>query len=215
MGMETENSWISLRRKNVRTTVIVVNTDTMKQFIKRFIHRRIGPLVRGGNQVFAGLDFLASFKSVLLVWAGLGLGIGLGIGLFSQPPRTEAFPSPLILPEDGIKPHRVHIPQLGYHLKVVAPNATINSQSRGLGQSGPTIIEGGAALATLNDAQLGQQIEVEATNNGVYRYSIIEIREVVHFDATQFMATSQPTLLLVVSNGLVSPNSLVIIAREQ
>lgn len=180
---------------------------------------------------FSGSDSVRpaiSQRWLLTTVMGLALGLGLAIGVSMRPDQLDAVPSVVV--EDSHKP---------VITKIVLPNQEIPLQVSAvehievawwsqrhfaqhlLRSSKPgavgTIIIGGKAtdelFASLEKITLGDTITLTGSNQGVYRYRVIELRTVSQDELTKVTQHFTETLVVYTASNQTGSELLVVIAR--
>lgn len=133
--------------------------------------------------------FLKPKRYQLLAIAGLGLGVGLSFMFFFSPAQVQAnLPT---LQSVGLEISRIKSTDLGIDTSVVsgvaktlpfvhldAPAVHLES-SAGIGGGRPIVIQGvnqDYGLQNLSQAQLGDEIFIIGSNQGWYRYRVVETK---------------------------------------
>lgn len=154
-------------------------------------------------------------KVSVLLATGLGLGIGLGFSLFGLPRVVSALPPVVAYNQISLKIERIKSPGLGIDVAVksgelellplvqLAAPAVHVSNSATVGQEQAIIIQGTQtdySFVNLSQAQLGQEIFVLGSNDGWYRYRIIETREISYDELDTLLTQNRETLILMTVN---------------
>jgi hypothetical protein len=142
--------------------------------------------------ISSSLNKTTGRKAYLILSSGLGLGLGLGLIMALSPAQIQAD-----LPHDnlsiGLEIIRIKSTDVGIDTLVkrgqptVLPLVSLEApavhleRSVGIGGGKPIIIQGlnkDYSLYNLHQAQLGDEIFVIGSNDGWYRYTVIETRVV-------------------------------------
>lgn len=166
-------------------------------------------------------------KIYVLVAMGLGLGIGLGVSLFGWPRAVSALPPTAVFSQISLKIKRIKSPELGIDVEVndgeiqllpliqLAAPAVHVSNSATIGQGQAIIIQGTLSdysFVNLDQAELGEEIFVLGSNDGWYRYRIIETRSISYDELDSLLTQPRETLVLMAVNP-VQQSVTAVLAR--
>jgi LPXTG-site transpeptidase (sortase) family protein len=177
--------------------------------------------------ILTSLDRTTGKRVYVLIAMGLGLGIGMAISFYRFPPVVSAFPTQVNNQQIKLEIERISSPTLGLDVtvksgsmellplvKLAGPAVhVVNSATIGQGQA--IVIQGTKAdysFYNLDQVQLGQEILVQASNGGLYRYRTVETKLVTYDQLSTTFAQNSETLILFTTNSF-NQTANVVIAR--
>ncbi len=184
---------ISKRRSKNDEIILTLDFEPVKHKLVYFSFKFfIQPLFNFLKLISTSLNKATGKKAYLILSSGLGLGLGLGLIMAFYPAQIQAD-----LPQNnlsaGLEIVRVKSADVGIDtlikrgqptvlplVSLEAPAVHLES-SAGIGGGRPIIIQGLSkdySLYNLHQAQLGDEIFVIGSNDGWYRYTVIETRVV-------------------------------------
>jgi sortase (surface protein transpeptidase) len=169
------------------------------------------------------------FKRFYLVLSsGLGLGLGLGLMMAFYPAQIQAD-----LPQNniarGVEIIRVKSADIGIDTPIKRGQATILpllsleapavhlERSAGIGGGQPIIIQGlnkDYSLYNLNQAQLGDEVFVIGSNDGWYRYTVVETKVIDLEQLSSHLSQLREVMILYTVNPW-QKTALLVIARPR
>jgi hypothetical protein len=179
--------------------------------IKQLIKFLLSILLYISNPVFRFFDFLASKRKLVISAVGLGLGLGLSVLVTQRPDALQAFPELINNNARQIEVSSLKIETIDLYTEVkkgsvvdVFNNLAINylihdDRSGNLGSKQPLVIASMGnrdILENLQAVEIGNEIILIGSNNGVYKYRVIEIRD-AHADNLPAIISSQDNSLIV------------------
>ncbi len=172
------------------------------------------------------LNFLKRFYLVLS--SGLGLGLGLGLMMAFSPTKIQAGLPQADLTR-GVAVARVKSVDIGIDTPVKRGQATLLplvsleapaiqvENSADIGSGRPIIIQGlnkDYSLYNLGQAQLGDEIFVIGSNDGWYRYTVVETQVVAIEQLQSHLSQLREVVILYTINPW-QKTALLVIARPR
>lgn len=202
---------IELKKKRDGSLILYLNTDIITIF---FVH-----LLRPLFTLFDLLDRLSKFSFLLMFIGSVGIGFGVGITVFSQPSKTLAHHSSY---REVVNPRQLIWLDKQYVIEdesdpgfSISPEVKIFHQSQyGQLSKGNTLVFYTSNLPMMEQSQLGMPIKVIGSNNGIYNYSVVEIRYIRRKELPNLIAKSGSSLIIYQSDDLLSSQLLVVIASK-
>ena len=184
---------ITTRRSKNDEIILTFDLEPVKhKLVYLFFKFFIQPLFNFLKFISTSLNKATGRRAYLILSSGLGLGLGLGLIMAFYPAQIQAD-----LPQGnkvgGLEIIRVKSTDVGIDTLVKRGQATVLplvsleapavhlESSAGIGSGRPIIIQGlnkDYSLYNLHQAQLGDEIFVIGSNDGWYRYTIIETKVV-------------------------------------
>ncbi|PIR59414.1 MAG: hypothetical protein COU69_00240 [Candidatus Pacebacteria bacterium CG10_big_fil_rev_8_21_14_0_10_56_10] len=168
-------------------------------------------------------------KTLYLTIVGLGLGFGFSVTVFSQPGMTAA-------QDQGVfdRPHQA-VTATSLTLETTVANQPVTSAltpglvplwkskqvvhtvgSAGLGEAGTVVLAVGGlnpAHQPVTKLSLGEQITLTGTNQGRYRFTVVELYRRSFGELNLATTHQRPTLVLYTPSSLIDTNVNVVIGR--
>lgn len=171
-------------------------------------------VVKRSVQLFSRLDALTGHRSALVATMGIGLGFGLSVVLFYQPTATQAN-LPVVSQAAVQAPTAmlVKLPKYETTEKVTQDQPLLQ-----LGEGLVTHVQfaGGSDMATyLGRASLGDAVEVTGSNNGLYRFAVVEIKYIDAERINTVLQQDATSLVLSAPLDFFKSKLLVLVARPQ
>jgi len=178
--------------------------------------------------IFTSLNRITGRKAYLILSSGLGLGLGLGLIMAFYPLKIQA-DLPLGSTVKGLEIVRVKSADIGIDTLVERGQATILplisleapavhlERSAGIGSGRPIIIQGinkDYSLHNLHQTQLGDEIFVIGSNDGWYRYTVIETRVIDLEQLNDHLSQLQEVVILYTINSW-QKTATIIMARPR
>ncbi|MBT7309855.1 MAG: hypothetical protein HN846_04060 [Candidatus Pacebacteria bacterium] len=172
------------------------------------------------------LSFFKRFYLVLT--SGLGLGLGLGLMMAFYPSQIQAG-IPQINLARGMEIVRIKSTDIGIDTAVKRGQATTLplisleapalhlESSAGIGSGRPIVIQGlnkDYSLYNLQQAQLGDEIFVIGSNDGWYRYTVVEIQAIDLEQLANHLSQLREVVILYTVNSW-QKTALLVIARPR
>ena len=187
----SESKIISQRKTRKGEIILSIDFTPIKQWaVFGFFRYLIHPFYNLLKFISIYVNLATGKKSHLIVSSGLGLGLGLGVILAFYPHQIQA--SPTIINEyRGVEIARIKSQDIGIDTQVKRGDAEILPvfsleapavhlhQSASIGRGQAIIIQGlnkDYSLHNLSQAQLGDEIFIIGSNDGWYRYVVVETR---------------------------------------
>lgn len=171
-------------------------------------------------------SFLKRFYLILI--SGLGLGLGLGLMMAFYPTQIQAG-----LPQNnlarGVEIVRIKSTDIGIDTTIKRGQATTIplisleapaihlETSAGIGSGRPIIIQGlnkDYSLYNLSQAQLGDEIFVIGSNDGWYRYAVVETKSIDLEQLNRHLSQLRETVILYTVNPW-QKIAILVIARPK
>lgn len=225
--MTDENKVFGLS-KNARGE-IVFEIHPQNLSIVSLIKGVLAVLLRILLPLFTFFDFLATKRKLVISSVGLGIGLGLSVLVTQRPDALQAFPSLVGTQNRNIRAQSVTIPSIDLSTPVTTgnvqdllENVTLNSlvhdeRSAELGNTEPVVIaEVGLQniLSELQAVQIGDEIQVQGSNNGLYRYKVTEIRDMKAEYLPNVIGVTQEALILYKSKNILRTQLYMVIAKQ-
>jgi hypothetical protein len=171
---------------------------------------------------FSTLDVVFSSKAFYSIPMGLGLGFGFAIIVFSNPSGTIANSKLNLLDNPIIIPTQITLENINFTSSIknqtaysLIPlkwkNSTINFVNFPRKLDTQTII--GSKDNFVNQINLGEKIIIEGKNNGVYRYSVYEIKELQSKDINNLMSNNQAKVIILNPSNSLGTKYLAALAK--
>lgn len=168
-------------------------------------------------------NFVAWLDSVYVLFAaviGLGFGLGISLVVFQTPPQSLAS-AEIIQTEKGIPVDQISITdnkgQIRLQERVCVESCAVREHiaSVGLGKSAAVVLESlnGDVLSTLQETHLGDELVLKGSNNGKYRYTVVETREINSDSLNVVISLQNSGVVLAGKKGLLGQKSVVVVAR--
>lgn len=164
------------------------------------------------------LDKLFSKKIFYLGIMGLGIGFGLSLVVFSQPYQIKAGSS---YQHTTIKPQTLIIPTSQLNLKVTHQNyfsLTTNAWSsqtvyfdNWLNYSDIFII--GSTSLKSSKLDLGDELQIVAKNQGLYKFHVYHLREILSKDINQLKSETEAKLIIILPENWLGLKNQVVLAK--
>ena len=184
---------VSQRRFKKGEIILTFDFEPLKYKLTYLIFKFfIQPLFNFLKFISISLNKVSGRKAYLILSSGLGLGLGLGLIIAFSPAKIQAD-----LPQNnntpGLEIIRVKSADIGIDMSIQRGEASILplisldapgvhlESSAGIGSGRPIIIQGlnkDYSLHNLSQAQLGDEIFVIGSNDGWYRYTVVETKVV-------------------------------------
>lgn len=164
------------------------------------------------------LDLLFSRKIFYLLPMGLGIGFGLGLVIFSQPASLRAGLSanqPTLTPEQLTLPAQKRTYFVAPQDKFSLIAATWNNQTvffPGWTSSDKQLVIASSQLS-LDQIELGETLEVLATNQGIYRYQVYHLKEVAGQNINGLKNEPEAGLILIKPSNWLGTKAQVVLAK--
>jgi hypothetical protein len=216
---------ISIERRR-KSLILRVHPEFFSQVIKRSLRRILrGRIGRYSYSLAYVLNQTTGHKAVLMMIAGLGLGLGMSYVIFQRPSLTTAVPLTEVHEVTGPAIKELRLPDKEVKISVNqevnhTPFTSARVVSHVPGSARPT--EPGVIILAdpqgwleknLSTAQLGQTIQVVGDNNGIYSYTIIQVRNTTQDDLQQFVIDPTETLILYSRYSWFNNDVIAVIAR--
>lgn len=219
---------ISKRRSKKGEIILTFDFEPLKYKLTYFFFKfLIQPLFNFLKFVSSSLSKTTGKKSYLILSSGLGLGLGLGLIIAFSPARIQAN-----LPQNnavGLEITRVKSTDIGIDMPIrrgqasilpmvslEAPGVHLES-SAGIGSGRPIIIQGlnkDYSLYNLHQTQLGDEIFVIGSNDGWYRYTVVETR-VIELEQLSAHLTQLREIVVLYTVNHWQKTATIIIARPR
>jgi hypothetical protein len=170
----------------------------------------------------SSLDIIFHSKIFYSIPMGLGIGFGIGIVIFSNPSSTTANTTQANYGIVTLSPHKITLQKQNYTSVVKNQSSysliplkwssdVINFTNFPGKVKGQVII--GTKDKLIENVSLGEKIKLEATNNGIYSYSIFHIREIASKDINSLMSDNDAKLIIINPTNILGSNYLVALAK--
>jgi hypothetical protein len=171
---------------------------------------------------FSSLDTFFSSKIFYTIPMGLGLGFGLALIVFSQPMQITADTSNNEAIHETTKPIKITLPEKNYTSTLEEQNnfslVPLQWKSRTIwypffpqAQSGLIVI--GIRNTQANNFFLGEEVRLTGANNGVYQYSIYEIRSIVTKDIQSIIKNNTAKVIILHPTNIIGSEYLLALAK--
>lgn len=224
--MSHENKIFNLSRNAKGDLVFEVNPPIIgiTSVIKAFLSLLLKILL----PLFSFFDFLASKKKLVISSVGLGIGLGLSVLVTQRPDTLQAFPTLALSDSTNIYVNRLIIPKIDLSSEVATGNVqdifenviidTLihDERSSELGGLQPVVVtQVGLAdiLGNLEDLEIGDEIQVQGTNNAFYLFKIIEIRDMKSEYLPNVIGVNEDSLIVYKSKNVLRTRLYMVIAR--
>lgn len=203
---------LDLKKKRDGSWILYLNTDLVIGFFAK--------IARPVINIFELIDRLSKFSFLLMFIGSIGLGFGMGIIVFSSPSRTTAHFSQnqsLITPKQLIWLDEKFAVEKKSDPGVSLTNSVEVFYQPAYGQinQGQPLVFYSHNLPMMEQTQLGMPIQVIGDNNGIYSYSVVEIRYIKREELPNLIAKSGNSLIIYQTDDLLSSQLLVVIASKK
>lgn len=178
------DTFFAIKTNRAGDILVSCNFDSLRWPALHWAGRLTRRLVRS----FVWLENLAQYRVVVTAGVGLGLGVSLTWLVYSQPFQVTAQPSVAVV--QGQRYQQVR---------------------RGEGDAWRRIDDGLGGF--LLELQLGEQVELLAENNGIYRYRVVEIRQVPTVELAKVRGFFVDQVVLVAPTSVFRTHQVVIVLR--
>jgi hypothetical protein len=152
------------------------------------------------------IDKLFSSKVFYSIPMGLGIGFGFAIVVFSSPSSTIANSQLQVKNTAQITPLEITLTDINYTSQVKNQTAyslipvkwndnTINFINFPGKTDNQLIIASKSNF--LNDVRLGEKVIIKGSNNGIYQFSIYEVKEIESKDINNLMVNNQAEVIIL------------------
>jgi hypothetical protein len=207
---------ISKRHTKNGEVILTIDFDLIKHwFVFNFFKYLINPIYSFLKFISSSLDRSTGRKSHLVISAGLGLGLGLSLIIAFYPAQIRAGQE-LIYYRGGLEITRIKSTDIGIDTNVkngptsalplvsLEAPAVHSNTSAGIGSGKPIIIQGlnkDYSLLNLSQARLGDEIFVIGSNEGWYRYTVTEIKNISLDQLNSLFSQNQEVMILYTINS--------------
>ncbi|MDH5533289.1 MAG: hypothetical protein OEX81_02585 [Candidatus Pacebacteria bacterium] len=173
-------------------------------------------------KLLSSLDIIFNSKIFYSIPMGLGIGFGIGIVVFSNPSSTIATTPKVKYDIITLTPHKITLDKQNYTSLVKDQSSYSLIPLKWTDEvinflNFPGKVEGQVVIGTkdklIENVSLGEKIKLEATNNGIYSYSIFHIREIASKDINSLMNDNDAKLIIINPTNVLGSNYLIALAK--
>lgn len=227
----TNVSPIILKRSRNKDLVVLIDFGAIPRLISTiFIKWLLLPLFYAFSFLLVTVDQATHNRTHMLMAMGLGIGVSLAMIVSLYPAYAQALPETPANPTGQmarLTVERIRIPamQIDATVKTVSSpqviggvfsdSAVYQIGEASLGQSKTIVLQGfnsQLSFAGLYEAKLGQEVYVLGSNNGWYRFTVVETRFIPVAELSGALSQNQETLVLY-SVQPFSQQVMVVVAR--
>jgi hypothetical protein len=179
--------------------------------------------------IFSVFDKLAEKRKLVVSSVGLGIGLGLSIIITQRPDVLQAFPVLDNQISVGAEAKYLKIPSIDIYSQVrrdgvdsltkgIIEDELVHLNGSGfLGGSEPVVIADLSLkkiLDNLEKIKIGDEIIIDGSNNGKYRYKVVEIRDTEAQYLQHVITKEVDSIILYKSNNLLRTQLFIVIAKS-
>lgn len=179
---------------------LIMNYDASR--LRMPLIHGLGRATRRTVRTLLWLDGLRRYRLVFTSAIGLGVGVSLSWFVYSYPMPTIAFPHLVGTTRSQTTYVSARFSPQGGWLKVVSSS----------GHPSYVALTHGAAKEAVW-LQLGDRVELLGQNNGVYRFTIVEIRYMQTAELSQLGDHPQDSTILHIPSNLLETEQLVLVLK--
>lgn len=168
------------------------------------------------------IDKLFSSKIFYSIPMGLGIGFGFAIVVFSSPANTIANSQLQVNNRTQITPLEITLTNINYTSQIRNQTAyslipvkwndnTINFINFPGRSDNQLIIASKSNF--LQDVRLGETVIIKGSNNGIYQFSIYEIKEIESKDINNLMVNNQAKVIILNPTNVLGTKYLTALAK--
>lgn len=227
--MFDNNKMIKVKKLKSGDVIFEITPSFSRLFLKNLIKFFVKLIYKLFSPIFLFFDKLAEKKKLVISSVGFGIGLALSIITTQRPDALQAFPLMDSVSSLGADVGELKIPSLDLYETVRSgsllnvsdnffENQLVHLDNSGkLGQTNPIVI---ADLGTKNllnkidEIKIGSEIIAIGKNKGIYKFKVIETREVEAEYLPHIVAKEEEALILYKSNNLLRTRLFVVVARK-
>ncbi len=227
--MFDNNKMIKVKTLKSGDVIFEITPKFSRTFLKNLIKFLVKLIYKLFSPIFSLFDKLAEKKKLVISSVGFGIGLGLSIITTQRPDTLQAFPLMDSFYSLGSQVSELKIPSLDLYETArsgsllnlsdnLFENQLVHLDNSGkLGQMNPVVI---ADLGTKNllekieEIRIGSEIIAIGKNKGIYKYKVIEIREVDAEYLPHIVAKEENALILYKANNILRTRLFIVVARE-
>jgi len=224
--MVEKNSIFSLR-KNPKGEIILEFSPEIITF-KKVVKGILLILLKVSTPIFSFFDFLASKRKLVISSIGLGIGLGLSVLVTQRPDTIQAFPQLSVVNNFNIRVERIVISSIDLSVNVVTGNVqnlveniqlgelVHDERSSELGSSNPVVVADVGIkniLVNLESVKIGDEIQIQGSNNATYRFKVSEIRDIKAEYLPNVIGSQEESLILYKSKNVLRTKLYILIAK--
>lgn len=226
--MSNTKNIIKFKKTRRGDLVCELNPSFSRQAIKALVKSFLRLVLFIFVPIFSFFDRLAEKRKLVVSSVGLGIGLGLSIVVTQRPDALQAFPVLENAVIGGAEVALVKIPKLDLYLEVkrdeissfvenIATDKLVHLQGSGyLGEHKPVVIadlSSRGLLSGFDQMSIGDEIIVEASNKGVYKFRVIETRETEAQYLPHVIAEESNALIIYRSENLLRTRLFIVVAK--
>lgn len=226
--MSNPKDFVEIKKQKSGDLILEINPDFFRPALKKVIKAFLRISLNIFLPIFSIFDKLAEKRKLVISGVGLGIGLGLSIIITQRPDTLQAFPLMSNQMAAGVEPRILRISQLDIYLSIkhdrltsllqnITTNELIHLDGSGfLGQKKPIIIADLSSknlLNTFEEINIGDEIIIIGSNEGTYKYHVIEIRDTEAQYLPHVIAKEENSLIIYKPQNILRTQIFIVVAK--